>query len=89
MNINARIRHYWIQVDYSNQFTLQNDGDLVEKNHDIDPNKFDDNFNQFNIDFLAKWQFVPASEISLGYKLGNTFFNNHIRSSSLSNIKKI
>lgn len=87
LNINARIRHYWIQVDYSKQFTLQNDGDLVENNHDIDPNKFDDNFNQFNIDFLAKWQFAPASEISLGYKLGNTFFNNDIRSSYLSNLK--
>lgn len=86
LNINARLRHYWIQVDYNNQFTLQNNGDLVENNYDIDPNDFDDNFNQFNIDFLAKWQFAPASEVSLGYKLGSTFFNNDVRSSYFDNL---
>ena len=86
LNINARLRHYWIQVDYNKQFSLQDNGDLVENSYDINPNDFDDNFNQFNIDFLAKWQFAPASEISLGYKLGSTFFNNNIRSSYFDNL---
>jgi len=86
LNINARLRHYWIQVDYKDQFSLQENGDLVENNYDIDPNNFDENFNQFNIDFLARWQFAPASEVSLGYKLGSTFFNNDTRSSYFNNL---
>lgn len=86
LNVNVRLRHYWIQVDYSNQYTLQDNGDLAENNHDINPNDYDDNFNQFNIDFLAKWQFAPASEISLGYKLGSTFFNDDVRSSYFDNL---
>ncbi len=86
LNLNARIRHYWIRVDYNDQFTLLDNGGLVENNYDINPNDFDDNFNQFNIDFLAKWQFAPASEISIGYKLGSTFFNNDVRSSYFDNL---
>ena len=86
LNINARLRHYWIQVDYNKQFTLQDNGDLTANTYAINPNDFDDNFNQFNIDFLAKWQFAPASEISLGYKLGNTFFNNDVRSGYFNNL---
>ena len=86
MHVNARLRHYWIQVDYNKQFTLQDNGDLVANTYAINPDDFDDNFNQFNIDFLAKWQFAPASEISLGYKLGSTFFNGDVRSSYFDNL---
>jgi len=86
INVNARLRHYWIQVDYNNQFTLEDNGGLVANSYAINPDDFDDNFNQFNIDFLAKWQFAPASEISLGYKLGSTFFNNDVRSSYFDNL---
>lgn len=86
LNINARLRHYWIQVDYNNQYTLQNNGDLIANNYDINPDDYDENFNQFNIDFLAKWQFAPASELSLGYKLGNTFFDSDVRSSYFENL---
>ncbi|WP_034060758.1 DUF5916 domain-containing protein [Lacinutrix jangbogonensis] len=86
LNVNARLRHYWIQVDYNEQFTLEDNGELAANNYDINPDSFDDNFNQFNIDFLAKWQFAPASEISLGYKLGSTFFNNDVRSSYFDNL---
>lgn len=89
LNVNARLRHYWIQVDYSNQFTLQDNGDLAGNHHDINPNDYDDNFNQFNLDFLAKWQFAPASEISLSYKLGSTFFNSDVRSSYFDNLGNI
>ncbi len=86
LHVNARLRHYWIQVDYNKQFTLQDNGDLVANTYAINPDDFDDNFNQFNIDFLAKWQFAPASEISLGYKLGSTFFNGDVRSSYFDNL---
>jgi hypothetical protein len=87
LNMSARLRHYWIQVDYDKQYTLLNDGNLTGNNYDIDPNDYDDNYNTFNIDFLAKWQFAPASEISLGYKLGASLFDNDVKSSYFNNLK--
>jgi len=86
LNMNMRLRHYWIQVDYMKQFTLLENGDLAANDYNIEANDFDDNFNTFNIDFLAKWQFAPASEISLGYKLGAQFFTSDVRSSYFSNL---
>ena len=87
LNINARVRHYWIQVDYSKQFSLLENGDLANNDYLIDPDDFDDNFNTFNIDFIAKWQFAPASEISLGYKLGSRYFTNDVSSSYFNNFR--
>lgn len=86
LNINARLRHYWIQVDYENQFSLQNNGELAENSYAINPDDFDDNFNQFNIDFFATWQFAPASTLSLGYKLGSTYFDSDVSSSYFNNL---
>ncbi|WP_299135093.1 DUF5916 domain-containing protein [uncultured Tenacibaculum sp.] len=87
LNISTRLRHYWIQVDYDKQFTLLNDGNLTTNNYTINPNNYDENYNNFTIDFIAKWQFAPASEISLGYKLGSNFYNNDVKSSYFSNLK--
>jgi hypothetical protein len=86
LNINTRLRHYWIQVDYKNQFSLQDNGNLATNNYNINPNDFDENFNQFNIDFFTTWQFAPASTLSLGYKLGNTYFNSNVMSSYFNNL---
>ncbi|GEQ86754.1 hypothetical protein ULMS_22620 [Patiriisocius marinistellae] len=89
INMNVRLRHYWIQVDYKDQFTLLENGDLKDNDLDIAVDEFNDNFNQFNIDFIAKWQFAPASEISLGYKLGANAFNSNVRSSYFENLKDV
>jgi len=86
LNMNLRLRHYWIQVDYDKQFSLHENGTLTINNLDINPNDFDSNFNAFNIDFVAAWQFAPASELSLGYKLGTTFFSQDIDSSYFNNL---
>lgn len=80
IHLSTNIRHYWIQVDYKNQFTLLENGSLTTNNYDIDLNQENANFNNFNIDFLAKWQFAPASEISLAYKLSSNYFNQDINS---------
>lgn len=88
LNFNLRARHYWIQVAYSKQFQLQENGVLTESNYDLNVDDFDDNFNQFNIDVLGTWQFAPASELSLSYKLGANYFNDDIRSSYLDNLEK-
>lgn len=87
LNISTRFRHYWVQVDYSKQFELLYDGNLTSNKLALNPNDYDDNYNSFTIDFLTKWQFAPASEMSLGYKLGANYYNSDIKSSYLENIK--
>lgn len=74
--MNLRLRHYWIKVDYDNQYSLQENGDLAENILSINHNDFDSTFNAFNLDFVAKWQFAPASELSLGYVVGKIAFSN-------------
>ncbi|WP_298324385.1 DUF5916 domain-containing protein [uncultured Dokdonia sp.] len=32
----------------------------------------------FNLDFVARWQFAPASELSLGYRVGKTAFADNV-----------
>ena len=64
-------------------------GELIENNLDIPVSDFNDNFNQFNVDFVAKWQFAPASEISLGYKLGANAFDTNVRSSYFDNLSDV
>ncbi|MGH1385399.1 DUF5916 domain-containing protein [Kordia sp.] len=87
LSMNLRVRHYWIQVDYDDQFSLNNQGNLERNNYTIDPNDFDDNFNSFTVDYTARWQFAPASELSFNYKLGANLFNNQISSSYGTNLK--
>ena len=85
--MNLRVRHYWIQVDYDDQFTLNTQGNLDRNNYTINPNDFDDNFNSFTVDYTARWQFAPASELSFNYKLGANLFNNQINSGYGTNLK--
>lgn len=87
MNISTRLRHYWIQVENKKQYKLLDSGDLVTSNAAINVSDFDDNYNNVTLDFLAKWQFAPASELSLGCKLGATLFNTDVRSSYFDNLK--
>ncbi|WP_435182127.1 DUF5916 domain-containing protein [Cellulophaga omnivescoria] len=89
LNVNMRLRHYWITVDYNNQFTLKNNGDFKTNNYAINPDDFDDNFNQFNIDFISKWQFAPASEVSLACKLGSNFYDTNVNSNYGTNLTRV
>ncbi|MGV9012273.1 MAG: DUF5916 domain-containing protein [Flavobacteriales bacterium] len=79
-SFSVRLRHYWIQVDYSDQFSLTSDAELVTNGFVIDVDEQDDNYNTVNVDFVATWQFAPASQLSLSYKSGAEYFNNGIRS---------
>lgn len=87
LSMNIRMRHYWIQVDYDDQFSLNTQGDLVRNSYNINPDTFDDNFNSFTIDYTARWQFAPASELSFNYKLGAKLFNNDVNSGYGTNLK--
>ncbi len=87
LSLTTSIRHYWVQVAYKNQFTLLQNGDLTPNNYAINVANNNANFNTFTIDFLAKWQFAPASQMSLGYKMGANYFDTDINSKYGGNFK--
>jgi hypothetical protein len=64
-SINLRVRHYWITLDYSEYFELNNDGTLK-------PSSYDDlhniGFNAFNVDMAFVWNFAPGSEMRFVWK---------------------
>ncbi len=70
ISVNLRARHYWSRVDYTDFYTLQEDGSLMltdyDQNEDID-------FNAFNLDLQFLWFFAPGSQVSLVWK--NNIFN--------------
>ncbi|MFC5045625.1 DUF5916 domain-containing protein [Aquimarina hainanensis] len=89
VNINARLRHYWFQADYRNQYSLTKRGELQKNDLDINVDSYDKNFNAFTIDVLARWQFAPASEISLGYKMGTNRTDKAVGSSYTENFDSV
>lgn len=66
MNINARVRHYWSQVQYDQYFTLENNGSLTP-NNSFGGNA-DYNINFFNVDLVYTWQFAPGSFFNAVWK---------------------
>ncbi len=66
MNINVRVRHYWIKVDYESFYTLTMDKKLIA-NPGFTQN-VNQNLNLFNIDAVYTWQFAPGSFINLTWK---------------------
>ena len=88
LHFNASIRHFWIQVNYKQQFTLAENGHLLENNLPINVSDSNANFNNFNIDFIAKWQFAPVSELSIAYKLGATYFDRDTNSNYGTNFSQ-
>ena len=89
LNISTRIRHYWIKINYNKQYELLENGGLLQSTYSINPNSYDNNFNSFTLDFLTKWQFAPASEMSFGYKLGTNFSNADVNSSYFNNLNTV
>ncbi|NOT50312.1 MAG: carbohydrate binding family 9 domain-containing protein [Chitinophagaceae bacterium] len=73
MNINIRVRHYWIKVDYDKFYTLKMDKQLVE-NTTFNQN-VDQNYNAFNVDAVFTWQYAPGSFINLVWKNAAQDFN--------------
>ncbi len=66
MAINLAFRHYYSEVEYSQFFTLQNDGELFKNslyNEDQDAT-----YNNWNIDFRFSWWFAPGSQLTLLYR---------------------
>ncbi len=82
MNITARARHYWANIYYHEYLHLNDDGTFIRSDWQ---GSADENFNQFNVDFVYTWQFAPGSFLNLiwkesafagDYERGGTFGNN-------------
>ena len=65
MNITARARHYWANLFYHEYLHLNDDGTLSPSDWQ---GSSDENFNQFNVDFVYTWQFAPGSFLNLIWK---------------------
>jgi len=74
MNINVRVRHYWIEVDYRSDgfYALKQDKSLVKTDYS---GNVDQNYNAFNIDAVYTWQFAPGSFINVVWKNSAEQFN--------------
>lgn len=82
MNLSVRARHYWFQLLYHEYLHLNEDGRFSPTDW---TGTADENFNQFNLDFVYTWQFAPGSFLNLIWKdaifsgdrqRGDTFFRN-------------
>ncbi|MBC7777671.1 MAG: carbohydrate binding family 9 domain-containing protein [Phycisphaerae bacterium] len=82
MNITARARHYWANLYYHQYLHLNDDGTFNPSDWQ---GSADENFNQFNVDFVYTWQFAPGSFLNLiwkesafagDYDRGGTFSRN-------------
>lgn len=65
MNITARVRHYWANLYYHQYLHLNEDGTFSPSDWQ---GSADENFNQFNVDFVYTWQFAPGSFFNLIWK---------------------
>ena len=72
MGLNFRLRHYWSVVEYSEYYSLQENGSILlsdYKNLDENGNDLNNiNFNIFNIDMVYRWVFSPGSEVNFIWK---------------------
>ncbi|SRX72213.1 DUF5916 domain-containing protein [Aequorivita antarctica] len=66
MALNLAFRHYYSEVEYSQFYTLQSDGGLLE-NAIYDENR-DATYNNWNIDLRFSWWFAPGSQLTLLYR---------------------
>lgn len=66
MALNLAFRHYYSEVEYSEFFTLQNDGELLE-NPFYNENS-DATYNSWNVDLRFSWWFAPGSQLTLLYR---------------------
>jgi hypothetical protein len=60
-----RMRHYVLQVDYKDFYTLTEKGDLNPSDYNADE---DFVINNLNLDLLFRWNFLPGSELLLIWK---------------------
>jgi Domain of unknown function (DUF5916) len=67
MSATMRVRHYWSKLYYGQYYHLQVDGTLLDA-PDFTSQRFDENFNLFNVDFVFSWQIAPGSFLNVIWK---------------------
>lgn len=65
MSASIRGRHYWAKLFYHEYLHLNDDGTFSPSDW---AGSADENFNQFNVDFVYTWQFAPGSFLNLIWK---------------------
>jgi hypothetical protein len=89
MNLSMRVRHYWSQVQYSNFFYTDAEGNYIPRAFE---NGRDQNFNAFNLDMFYTWDFMYGSKLILGWKnaLGNEFpINGQVYDKYTKNLSQV
>lgn len=66
MALNLAFRHYYSEVEYSQFFTLIEDGNLLE--NDVYSQNHNAIYNNWNIDLRFSWWFAPGSQLTLLYQ---------------------
>ncbi len=66
MALNLAFRHYYSEVEYSQFFTLQNNGELFENSVYNEGNNT--TYNNWNIDLRFSCWFAPGSQLTLLYR---------------------
>ncbi len=72
IGLNARIRHYWDNVQYQSFAVLNDQGELDRLEYRGTSSEggglYDRNVNIFNIDMQCNWRFAPGSDLILVWK---------------------
>jgi hypothetical protein len=87
MNFNLSLRHYLSYADYSQYYSLQNDGTLnTTTNFTQNSNSI---FNAWNLDVSYSWWFAPGSQVSILYRNNAALFENEFKRDLGSNFQKV
>jgi Domain of unknown function (DUF5916) len=86
MNINVRVRHYWIKVQYDKFMTLTADKRLLDNN--TFTQNVNQNYNVFNVDAVFTWQYAPGSFINLVWKNAAQDFNRIVNDGYFKNFNQ-
>lgn len=87
MALNLAFRHYYSEVEYSQFYTLQNNGELLENpfyNEDQDAT-----YNNWNIDLRFSWWFAPGSQLTLLYRNAMESYVSNSRLNFSNNFKNL
>jgi hypothetical protein len=85
MNITFRARHYWSRVSYLNYYSLDDAGNLYQREWAGNSNQ---SFNLWNIDFVYNWQFAPGSNLILTWKQNIAQSDRKVEDNYLENVGK-
>jgi hypothetical protein len=87
MNFNLSLRHYLSYADYSQYYSLQNDGSLrTTSSFTQNSNSI---FNAWNLDLSYSWWFAPGSQVSILYRNNAALFENEFKRDLGSNFQKV